>query len=476
MNADRIIRARYIPAIYPLLTYWHWPVQAHFHVPTTGTVMNIWDKGEYLAVLDIPELEKIKISIFQTILTRQDKLGEIREIAHQSGERVVELSRGFAEQANGADIPAYINFFNQLNESYAALSRDNMFYWVAAAPAAEEAIKAKLAKYSETEAEDILHTMSRPKITTYSQEEEIKFEQLFSLAEGKGIDAPEVVAAIRDFSAQYFWFPYEYLGPNIWDEQAVRTRVAEHLAQHVEPEELTDIAAKQAECVKKHNLSEKLVKLFDILQLMAVLQDDRKMYNNQVCYYVNQVILSELANKIGITLEQARYLDATLLETYLKDKVEFEKILAKRMDLTLAVMIDGGCDFYYTDEARKFLSDHNVPIPMGDESATEIKGQIGNRGIARGRVRMLRSSQVSDFTPGDILVTAMTTPDFVPLLKKAAAIVTDEGGITCHAAIVSRELGIPCVIGTKNATKILKDGDEVEVDAEKGIVKIIKKA
>ena len=67
----------------------------------------------------------------------------------------------------------------------------------------------------------------------------------------------------------------------------------------------------------------------------------------------------------------------------------------------------------------------------------------------------------------------MTDPRYVPAMKKAAAIVTDEGGITCHAAIVSRELKKPCIIGTKIATKVLKDGDEVEVDAEKGVVKKI---
>ncbi|MFZ5364817.1 MAG: PEP-utilizing enzyme [Patescibacteria group bacterium] len=75
---------------------------------------------------------------------------------------------------------------------------------------------------------------------------------------------------------------------------------------------------------------------------------------------------------------------------------------------------------------------------------------------------------------GKILVTIQTTPHFIPYLKNVKAIITDEGGITCHAAIVARELKIPCVIGTKIATKILKDGDKVEVDAEKGVVKIIK--
>jgi pyruvate,water dikinase len=84
-------------------------------------------------------------------------------------------------------------------------------------------------------------------------------------------------------------------------------------------------------------------------------------------------------------------------------------------------------------------------------------------------------SDLSKMEGGDILVSPMTTPEFVPAMRRASAIVTDEGGITCHAVIVSRELGIPCIIGTKIATRVLKDGDEVEVDAEKGVVRIIKK-
>ncbi len=76
---------------------------------------------------------------------------------------------------------------------------------------------------------------------------------------------------------------------------------------------------------------------------------------------------------------------------------------------------------------------------------------------------------------GDILLSQATSPDLLPAMKKAAAIVTEQGGITSHAAIVSRELGIPCVIGTKIATKVLKDGDLVEVDANRGIVKKLTK-
>ena len=84
---------------------------------------------------------------------------------------------------------------------------------------------------------------------------------------------------------------------------------------------------------------------------------------------------------------------------------------------------------------------------------------------------MLRKKQIPELKEGEILVTHMTTPDFVPAMRRAAAIVTDEGGVTCHAAIIARELKKPCVVGTKHATQIFKDGDMVEVDANAGIVR-----
>jgi pyruvate,water dikinase len=115
--------------------------------------------------------------------------------------------------------------------------------------------------------------------------------------------------------------------------------------------------------------------------------------------------------------------------------------------------------------------DQNIKI---DKSISEIKGQTAVTGFAEGKVVVINSvKEMKKMKQGDVLVSEMTIPEIVSAMKKASAIVTDAGGITCHAAIVSRELGIPCVIGTKIATKILKDGDKVKVDATKGIVKKI---
>jgi len=100
-----------------------------------------------------------------------------------------------------------------------------------------------------------------------------------------------------------------------------------------------------------------------------------------------------------------------------------------------------------------------------------VKGLPASPGIAAGRVHLIPSVEhVSDFQAGEILVTEMTAPDWVPAMKKAKAIVADSGGMTCHAAIVSRELGIPCIVGSKNGTKVLATGMEVTVDAKRGVV------
>jgi pyruvate,water dikinase len=92
----------------------------------------------------------------------------------------------------------------------------------------------------------------------------------------------------------------------------------------------------------------------------------------------------------------------------------------------------------------------------------------------RGRVKIvLTPDEMKKVYQGDIMVSGETTPDFMPAINKAAAIVTDIGGIASHAAIVSREFNIPCIVGTKIATQVLKDGDLVEVNADLGVVKIL---
>lgn len=123
---------------------------------------------------------------------------------------------------------------------------------------------------------------------------------------------------------------------------------------------------------------------------------------------------------------------------------------------------------FYILQARPITTLAEGPA---DEAEVLVKGMAASPGVATGRVILVRTlDDILGVKEGDVLVTVMTNPDMVPAMKKAAAIVTDEGGRTCHAAIVSRELGIPCIVGTKTGTQVLKPGMEVTVDATRGVV------
>ncbi|MFH0954978.1 MAG: PEP-utilizing enzyme [Candidatus Micrarchaeota archaeon] len=109
-----------------------------------------------------------------------------------------------------------------------------------------------------------------------------------------------------------------------------------------------------------------------------------------------------------------------------------------------------------------------------DLHLTELKGMAAYPGVVKGKARLvLYKKNIHEVNRGEILVAEMTSPDFVPAMRKAAAVVTDEGGITCHAAIVCRELKKPCVVGTQSVTKSIKTGNLIEVDANQGTVRIL---
>ncbi len=148
---------------------------------------------------------------------------------------------------------------------------------------------------------------------------------------------------------------------------------------------------------------------------------------------------------------------------------------------TIQSLIEGKPKRYTENITLALYEDESYfgEIPLLSEQETEMKQQVERKvafvGKITGTAKIIHnSSELDKVKGGDILVTQMTFPAFIPAMVRASAFVTDEGGITCHAAIVAREMKKPCVIGTKHATKIFKDGDIIEVDAEKGIVRKIR--
>lgn len=470
-----ILRTRYIPAVWPIYTYWLWSMQEFIGLDK-GTVINSWQGGNYTGIWETNAINVIGRHVIQNLLGRIDQLDAQRERGIEAGKKVVDLCRTFAEQDTPSSLEAYLAFFQDFCIVYEAFMKANMVYWIFSSEPIEERLNVTLASYSEEDCKEIMRIMSTPLTFSYSQIEELAFEELLQLARRQGLDSPETQTAIRGFSEQYAWFPYEYVGPEVWTEERVRERVREQIDKSTAPTERHDISEEQRVCIEHFHLPETTVKLFRVLQLLTLMQDDRKMLNAQVCFYLDRVVMQRLADYLGVPIEHARYMDLDLLKLFPQDAPQVREHLAIRSRHLVLTQSDQESRFYEGEAALAYLRSQGVNL-VSDASQTTLRGRSAYPGQVRGIVRILRtSSHVENFQEGTILVTGMTTPDFVTYLKKAGAIITDEGGITCHAAIVSRELQKPCIIGTKDATRVLRDGDEVEVNAHEGVVTILRRA
>ncbi|MFH1316579.1 MAG: PEP-utilizing enzyme [Candidatus Woesearchaeota archaeon] len=175
--------------------------------------------------------------------------------------------------------------------------------------------------------------------------------------------------------------------------------------------------------------------------------------------------LQEISKRVDIPYNDLIYLYFNELDGIDEEEERLLEKIRKRQKSWGYVISQDKLIEYDIDNIDE-IKENELKIPSG------VKGYPAFKGRVKGRAVVVKSElDLERVKEGDILITHMTTTNFVPILSKVSAIVTDEGGITCHAAIVSRELGIPCVIGTRMATKAFKDDEIVEVDAEKGIVR-----
>lgn len=214
--------------------------------------------------------------------------------------------------------------------------------------------------------------------------------------------------------------------------------------------------------------------LLQFLKENIFLRDHRDMIRQKLNLELKK-FYSEVGERLSLNLKQVAVLTNDEIIEYLgNNKKFFKKEIMKRGKVYLLIQKRDKVKIYSGNQAiGKFKRELNI---SKTKRVKEIKGIVVSKGIVRGRVKVVYTNRdLSKVRKGDILVAAVTRQDFVPVMRKAKAIITDEGGIICHTAIISRELNIPCIVGTKIATEILKDNDIVEVDANRGNIKILKR-
>ncbi|MFA6227041.1 MAG: PEP-utilizing enzyme [Candidatus Paceibacterota bacterium] len=282
---------------------------------------------------------------------------------------------------------------------------------------------------------------------------------------------------IDEHARKYGWLAIRFFVGEPWTKNDVLGRLSR-----------TDSVSAEIELKKRieyrEGIEKKIIKAIDvfskedkdIVQLIrdvVYLRTQRTDFFQESSYYV-QTLVKEIAINFGVSYYDLLYLSVPEVLQALKDKFNVIGSIEKRKK-GFVVFFDYDEDHILEgSEAKKFVDERPI-LNHRTLEVKELKGSIGYKGKAKGSVCIVKTAHDnSKVKEGDIIVAIMTTPNFIPALEKASAFITDEGGITCHAAIIAREMKKPCIIGTKNATQVLKDGDLVEVDADKGVVRIIK--
>ncbi len=354
---------------------------------------------------------------------------------------------------------------------YHASQPEGLFY-------VDKAIKKLLnTTLSKKESEDVFVTLSTPQELDLVQKEKIEWLELIKQ---KDIIDDQYLKHAKKYSA-YFFNTYSY-------NAAINYLRRKHDQSSITEvnREVKEIYSRQIQMKKKwnklsHELSSELLDFSKVLQKISVDRFELKE-GWQGAEFLALNLFIEISRRIGITIEEFFYgygkedIEAFLLKG---EKLSDAEVRNRKKAIFTKII----------DEKRTFISGdeafNKIQSLLNDNTSTRktVKGMPVQSGIAIGNVRVLLVEDITSFAKvakyfkkGEILVTTMTSPNIIALMKDAGGIVTNEGGICSHAAIVSRELGKPCVVGTENATRVFKTGDRVLLDANKGIVSVIRKS
>ncbi|MDP3986423.1 MAG: PEP-utilizing enzyme [Candidatus Veblenbacteria bacterium] len=286
-----------------------------------------------------------------------------------------------------------------------------------------------------------------------------------------------IARAIRRHHQHYCWLDYQYRGPAAPLSVYV-ARLKELCRGKQNPAALRlKLMAERRTTVREQNRLARELKLprtfiykLTLARELVFTKAYRKeaLYHGMYCY---EPFFQEVGRRLGLSLAQVWAMNWWEIEEALRGNSPSIHELNERQQLAVAYVDKYGYRVYTGNSAERFLRGVRFERRY-NVAARELRGTPACPGVVRGTVRIVNvPSDMHKMRTGDILVAHNTNPNLVPAMKKAAALVCEAGGLTCHTAIVARELKTPCVVGVPGVDKILKDGDRVEVDADKGIIR-----
>lgn len=287
---------------------------------------------------------------------------------------------------------------------------------------------------------------------------------------------PSIEKAINEHQQTYYWIQNSWGTTKIFNAFEIVDSIKQILSgprdTKKELNELLNfeknILMQKKETADRHKLSEWLRHMFHFFGLLMYWRDERKVQIQQMNHHF-EILGKEIAKRSKLSWDEIKLCDSRAIDRIPVDRKMIDHYRQFFAETYLLAWKQGKVVHLDKKECKEVFDaiENKINSPV-----TELRGMIACPGKAKGNVAVIiKPSEFVKMKPGMILVTPMTRPEHLPLMKKAAAIVTDEGGITSHAAVVSRELKVPCIIGTQCASKVLKDGDLVEVNANHGVVR-----
>lgn len=230
---------------------------------------------------------------------------------------------------------------------------------------------------------------------------------------------------------------------------------------------------------KRYNISNRIKRLVEMLSELGYIRLEIRLSGWMVFYYYfKNIFFPEISKRTGLPVYLLRAMTYDEVISFLKEGKNPSNVELKRRNSRFVMGMEEGKLFLLSGIRAKNYKEKKVK-DIDFKKVIELKGQVAMKGKVRGKVIVLKWGdkdllhKMKKMKKGSILVAGQTRPNLMLAIRKAGAIITDEGGITSHAAVVSRELGVPGIIGTKYATSVLNDGDEVYVNAEKGTINIL---
>jgi phosphohistidine swiveling domain-containing protein len=446
--------------------------------------------------LDSNELQRFDAMVVHQLQKDPDFLHRVAQRSYQRCHQFTKLGEDISKEdwaeKSDKELLTYLSYFHQ----EALLMIPVIYFEPNTSESIRHALLEKLQKKNQAEKLDeyfLLLTSTMKELTIIKEQRDLltigaTIQEHPTIAQNIRECAPEegismlptsIVAKLEQHINDYAWINTDDIFGRPWNTIDLVTRLR-HLLYKDCRSRLQ--AAKQRQIQRerqREHIIEELPVDGELLKLVEAARENSHLRTYRTEVYVRTLyqasqLIGEVAKRVGLTYEDALYLSIEeLIKASTSHRAVSQRELSQRKSGMAYVMINRNLKTFFGSAARK-LADRVGLFEKPFAKPVQLEGTIANTGVVRGIVKVLHDiSELDKVEDGDILVASMTIPEFVPAMERAAAFVTDEGGITCHAAIISREMDVPCIIGVEIATKVLQDGDFVEVDANNGFVKLL---